>query len=597
MKSNMDMEKNEWAAHPLVEADHAGGMDAAWEKPSPRRVHRTPRRKTKGVGLLARLPALPKFSDPGQKRAAGNIVKFLAALLILTLVARGTAGATLARVVLENPSRSEIIQAVTGNATISAKDSLSIMAPQGLTIEEMLVGIGQSVEIGDAVARFDIDEIQEKLARETAALDELRLNLKKLQRNDPVDDSALQSAQRTLQRAQEDYNTTKLQGEASVAEARTEIGKAETNEQTKLNALNNVAATAGATARQAWEAAKVVEQEKLNDLNTATAGGDQVAIDAAQQAWEAAQAETKAKLAAYNSAVDSAEASAYQAWEAAQTETQKAWKAWETAQEKAQSDLLSATRKIEDAQASIDKSEQDYAKSAQQAADTAAKNSLDAQIAMLDIEKQEEVVNELKMMQANEGLLYADVKGVVSKTLAQGAAIGTEAAVILADGTGLFEASLLLDKTDAERLAVGDECDVSTSGGSMYYNPVVTGTISQISAPNDTNKVTVTIRLPEGEWTGGQTVQVQVVQSRDSYDTCIPLTALHSDNSGYYILTIEQRNTVLGIENVVIQMPVTVSATDDNTAAISGPVNRNALIITSSNKTVQAGDRVRESSE
>ena len=103
----------------------------------------------------------------------------------------------------------------------------------------------------------------------------------------------------------------------------------------------------------------------------------------------------------------------------------------------------------------------------------------------------------------------------------------------------------------------------------------------------------VSIRLPDGNWTQGQRVDVRVVRYRSSYDLCVPLSALRSDSSGYYLLAVERRSTALGIENIVIKVPVTVIAADSDTAAVSGSVGRDALIITGSNKSVTAGDRVR----
>ena len=82
--------------------------------------------KVEEIHVLNRLPALPRFSDPAQRRAGGHLIQFLAGLLALTLIARGTSGATLAKVDVSGPSRGEIVEAVTGNATVSARDTLDI---------------------------------------------------------------------------------------------------------------------------------------------------------------------------------------------------------------------------------------------------------------------------------------------------------------------------------------------------------------------------------------------------------------------------------------------------------------------------------------
>ncbi|MCL1787032.1 MAG: efflux RND transporter periplasmic adaptor subunit, partial [Defluviitaleaceae bacterium] len=159
-------------------------------------------------------------SDPAQRRSGGNIFKFLAVLLALTLVARGTSGATLARVTLATPERSEIVDAITGSATVSATDTIDIQAPAGLKVAEMLVSVGQQVSAGDAVAVFDLDNLRDIHMRETAALHRLELDLERLERGETLDATSLENAQRTLARAQEDYSATVQQGEADIAEAR-----------------------------------------------------------------------------------------------------------------------------------------------------------------------------------------------------------------------------------------------------------------------------------------------------------------------------------------------------------------------------------------
>jgi len=631
--------------------------------------------------IWERLPALPRSSDPAQRRAGGNLIKFMAALLALTLIARGTSGATLAKVTLETPSRSEIADAVTGNATVSARDSLDISAPEGLTIMEMLAGAGQTVKNGSPVARFDMDEVREKLAVETANLDKLLLDLDKLERNDAADATSLENAQRSLARAREDYNTTKAQGEADVVAAKetldkawakladdpdaaaldnarrslmraqedyaavnaqgmadvaiaqaaldealrnradppdsTALDNAERSLRRAIEDYNNVKAQGDAdiaSARAALTNAQNNQNAKYQEWNNA-ADEDK---PAAEQAYNAARAETERAQSALETAqskaqdnltsagrkVEDAEASmakaeqdydksSKQASDAIQTAIDKAWDALDSAKKKADDNLASSKRKVEDAEISLAKAEQDYDKSARQSADTATQNSLSAISLRFDIEAKKELVDALRLLEANDGILYSELEGVVSSAMAEGGKTGKDSLISFVDAAKGFEARLQLDKSVSDKLAVGDECQVTTGGGNMYFTPTVTGTISAISLPDEQDRVKVTVNLPDGNWTAGQRVDVQAVQDRSTYDLCVPLSALRSDSSGYYLLLVEQRNTVLGIENVVVSAPVTVLASDDEMAAVRGPVDRNSQVVTGSSKAVAAGDRVR----
>ena len=127
----------------------------------------------------------------------------------------------------------------------------------------------------------------------------------------------------------------------------------------------------------------------------------------------------------------------------------------------------------------------------------------------------------------------------------------------------------------------------------MYYRPTSAATVFAIALPDDRDRVKVTLLLPEGDWTRGQSLEAEVVISRTSYSLCVPLSALHSDNSGYFVYTVTEKSTVLGIENVLTQVPVNLSARDDTNAAIEGALGRGDAVVTASNKSIGDGSRVR----
>jgi len=685
--------------------------------------------------FLDKLPALPRFSDPAQRKAGGNIVKFMAVLLALTLIARGTSGATLARVELVSPARSVIVEAISGNAVVTVRDTVDIIAPEGLTVVEMLVGSGQRVNAGDAVAVFDMDEIWDRLIREAEKLDKSLLELERLERavdadsssldsaqrnlerarddyedvriqgradvdaarealmkaldelaEDPdataldnawrsllraqddyiatrtqgesdistamnalndallqqaesVDRTSLDTAQRSLSRAQEDYRSTKTQEDANISAAWTALSNAQDNERSKRSEWEHATDEDRAAAEQVYLAAQAETARARDALDTAQRGADnallsaarrvedaqtslataeqnfdrsiqqasdtrQSNIDKARDALDTAQKRADESLLNANRRVEDAQSSletaeqnfkrsSQQASDNRQNNIDKARDALVTAEKRASDNLLSAARRVEDAQASLATAGENFGKSAQQSADTAAQNRLSTGSLRLDIDEQKAVVDALRLLEINEGVLYSDISGIVSAAKAEGSVTGKDALVAFMDGTKGFEAHLTLDKADAERLTVGEECEVATGRGSMFYNPTVIGIVSAVSPPDEQNRVRVTIRLPDGDWSEGQRVDVQAEQDRSTYDMCVPLSALRSDNTGYFLFTVEQTSTILGVANVVIRTPVTVLSSDDDMAAIQGPVDRSSQVIAGSNKAVAAGDRVR----
>ncbi len=62
----------------------------------------------------------------------------------------------------------------------------------------------------------------------------------------------------------------------------------------------------------------------------------------------------------------------------------------------------------------------------------------------------------------------------------------------------------------------------------------------------------------------------------------LPASAVHKDNTGCYVLAIEQKATILGQQNIVVSLPVTVVETGDTTAAVSGALDADTQVIVSS---------------
>ena len=522
-----------------------------------------------------------------QRRAGANVIKFMAVLLVLTIIARGAGGATLARVYTTSPSRAEIVQEVSGTAIVSSTDILDIFAPEGLVITEMLAGVGQSLQPGDAVARFDMLEVDTKLIRETAVLDKKLLDMEILERSEAVDSFGVDNNQRSLTRAYEDFNSVKRQGEADLAAAQAALNEA-------LNAL----AEAELAGRSGSNTANRSTPDTANQTDTDAA--DSSSPDEENSAnpdegnsTDQGAANNKNPGAADNTNPGATDSTPPEITAELRAAVDRARSLLEAAQKRAQDDLLNANRRIEDAQAGLLAAKQDHERNVDRQSDTNESNRISATTLQLEIEEQQEVVDKLQALLGNEGTIHSEKTGVVSAVKNKGDTTGKDALITLKDGEKGFEATMLLNKEDSEKLAAGNECEVATGSGTMFFMPTVPGTVTAISPPDEDDKVKVTIALSQWDWTEGQRVDVYAVQERSVHEMCVPLSALRSDNTGYFVLLIEQRSTVLGVENIVTRVPVYVMASDRDMVSIQGPVGRNSQIITGSSKPVAEGDRVR----
>ena len=557
-----------------------------------------------------------------QKNAAGNIVKFIAIILAITLIARGSTAVALARIEVENPSRAEIIQTADGFAEVVSVGTLDFHVPQGLTILEMLAGEGQRVNVGDRLATFDVNQVQELLIRETARLEQLQLDLTILEQLESADDFMLKSAELGFQRAQEDLNIAKEQGNADVAAARQEYNDAK-------NQLTN------APNRSAIERARVALQRAVEDYDAIKAAGERAinqaeqlvnekraAYDAIDESDTAEKAQALEQLQTAINALDDVvrdvaannraanrivedartalteaerdyEGSLNQVSGAQSAEIERTRTAYETTKNRVRDSLLNAERRLEDARISLQRAQGDYYQDTEQAANAQLQNEINATLLRLDIQETSDTVDELTNIQNNNGIIYSNFAAIVLSTMSTGSVADSSPIVTFLDASKGFEAILSIEASKAENLTVGDECQVSPGGGTMFYTPVVTGNISAISAPDEDGNVNITISLPDGDWRQGQQAPTQIVLARDIHNLCVPLSAIRSDNSGHFVLVVEQSVSVLGVENVVKRIPVNVLASDSNMAAISAPLDLSSEVIISSNRAIQNGDRVR----
>lgn len=228
--------------------------------------------------------ALPHlFADDARQRSAlVRTVRFFAAMLVLTLVARGASGASLPVVTTAVPSRGTVVQSVTAQGSLAAQPGGVLTAPEGLTVSRVLVQVGQTVAEGDAVAELDEDSV-------SRALDEAKAEaaqLSELTATSAPDSGSVNAARLARDQAQENYNAADSSTAQEVAAAQSELDA----RQSELDAMKADPATTPEA---------LTQQQGL--------------VDAARTALETAQKTRDDTLRSLRQALDSANLSCSQA--------------------------------------------------------------------------------------------------------------------------------------------------------------------------------------------------------------------------------------------------------------------------------------------
>ena len=475
---------------------------------------------------------LPRFQDSNQKKALANISFFFALMLVLTLVARGTAAANMPVVTVQRPAMGEIVQRIKQYGTVKGATGEAQQAISGITVDELLVSNGQAVKSGDAVVKLNLKEITQELDKEQVALQKLQLRVSQLTKQEETDRNALMQAQQALAWAREDFDTTVHKSDVVLDETK----------ETYLSARD--------TLEKAKNALAVLEKKP----------------DAGADALKAAREQVAAAQAAYKAARD----------------------AFYNADSAADAQLTEADRSVIRAENTLEQALDNVRNAEEQAKEQADTNALEAKGLTLDVKAKKVRIEGLKLLKESKGVMTAPKDGTVRDlSLTKGQKTTETPSYYIADDTVGYLLELALTEKQAKLVKAGTKAVVTRDRARLE------AIVQALTPKGEDGTMTATLSLPKEDWRDGEQVQAEMEISRKRYDLCLPISAVHSGSDGDYVLVIDEQNTILGLQNVLRKMPVTVEETDDSSIAVTGALfTENDVVITGS-RPVESGDRVR----
>ena len=111
----------------------------------------------------------------------------------------------------------------------------------------------------------------------------------------------------------------------------------------------------------------------------------------------------------------------------------------------------------------------------------------------------------------------------------------------------------------------------------------------------DETLLDVTISLPDGVLEIGTSATAEVARESEAYSACVPVQALYQgDQNQYYVLIVQEQETVLGTQLTAKRMDVTVLDKNDSYAALSeDSLGADENVIVESDRVLEDGSRVR----
>jgi multidrug efflux pump subunit AcrA (membrane-fusion protein) len=541
---------------------------------------------------------MSEVSTTVNKKSRKDIIKditiaFLVILLLLTFFSNTIMNYSLPEVAIQQVQEGNISPMIRGTGTVEASDPYNVKVSQERVIKSVAVQEGAHVDKGDILYYLEDKESTELTEAETK-LEEMTQTYESALFSGDIDDASITRIRSGVTLTFDDYQT-KLKAASDrydAAKAADEAAQAVIDEQSQAQSYTSAQYNYDEATPQYQDAEITYRLAQIEEQITEA----QETKDNAKEKRDALK-KTDKNYSKYDTAY----------WLADQTLD---------ALNEEKSDLTiqqaNNAKDVSQMTTQAGQVDSDYQRKAASLQDAKNKTALELERATTertellteigkeielcnqrdDIEEQKKTVEKLKA-ESTGGKIEAPVAGTVtSLTLKAGESTSAdnEVAVIQVDGKDMVM-SFTVTVDQAKGLKVGD---IAEPQNAWYYTDFK-ATLKSINAdkqnPNTKKVLTFTIESPEVQ--NGQSVSLQIGEKSNVYDLTIPAGAVREDQNGKFILVVKSKSSPLGNRYIASRVDVEVLASDDTTAAISGSLEGDEYVITTTTALVNSGDQVR----
>lgn len=216
----------------------------------------------------------------------------------------------------------------------------------------------------------------------------------------------------------------------------------------------------------------------------------------------------------------------------------------------------------------------------------------------LDVEKAKKQINELqeKIDKYEEGeggdTINAPVAGTVTAiNISAGSTTDYDVSLMtIEENDRGYMLSFSVTNEQAQKVKIGDSADVTSS----YWGSDIKATLAAITNdPAGAGQSKLLNFVVEGDVSAGDQLNLAIGQKSANYELIVPNSAVRSDANGYFVLTVQTKNSPLGNRYVATRVDVQVLASDDTNTAVSGGLVSYDYVITTSSAPLTPGQLVR----
>lgn len=516
-----------------------------------------------------------------QVKAIKALAGFLILMFLLTILSRAADSLTIAKVTASAATGGVISHNIETDGNITPNKDIAISTSADIKIASVEATEGKTVKKGDVLIQLDMDDLKTKLlkAQKDLAVAQATASDKKANEAIEADNKA-----RSLERSYEDYNQTISDADDAVSKAKDNMSEAwkAYNDYKKNN--NNNSDDTDTTVSDSLQKTVEEKQEAYNKAVDELHGVEEETEEDVQEKIEEAQhkvdkakdalSEAENALSAYNEQQNNNSSASYdEQLKALYDDYKSKEEAYDEAIKQRKSTIQSADRSLEDA-------------NTPESVDTAS-----ALTENDDLQEKQLAVDKLQKVMDAGGKVTAPSDGLVTKVnVTTGEATTEDTAIRISDQSAGYKFTATLDKSDAKFLAKDDKVTLDLGNGTSVEGLKIQSIdVSQ----EDKNSYELTVSIPAKVKKIGTIATLKVEKASKKYDTCVPLTALHSDGDKYYVYVINEKDTILGTETAVDKVQVEILDKNNEQAAIDGAFSWDQKFVLTSSKTLRDGDRVR----
>lgn len=594
-----------------------------------------------------------------KKKVVQMLGGFLVLMVLFTMLSRAADGVGLPRVETVTAQKMSIVHKVTAEGKVEQNREQAVLTEPNQIVKAVHVDEGQQVEAGDLLFELDMEELKEQilLAEQEIAKQDLQTGDSQSAKDVAAARKALEQ-----QRASSDYAEAKDQSDRAVEKARQELEAAkkaleepgtisaeEKEEEAVAAELKKTVEEKEERYREAVKKYQELEQELEKKIAGALAQAEEAGGQEGEpgvsgqtqqseepgvssQTQQMGQMETEPDTAQPGSSLEKSGISDLDR-QKIETELRNQYQPALTAAreeaENAEKELEEAKRALEEYQISVEdqkKTEKQMTKAQQEevvkekqaaydeavrardsslrsagnaVADASVPDARDSStdVAAIEREQKELALEKLTALEKAEGRITSPIRGVVTKvTVTTGDRTPDGMAVLLADLSSGSRFVAQVPKAQETYIARKDEAVLTPGNNGKEITDLEVSSVR--SSEEDPELLEVTIQLPADTLEMGTAASMEIKRSSGTYQSCLPLSAIHYDSSQAYVLVAEESQTVLGTELTARRVDVTVEDKNEQYAALKeGVLTPEQKVIQSSDRSVEPGGRIRLAEE